>query len=51
VNTSAKRRVPFDSTVPPGGRVATLLAFETTADTNALSLRVALGSGVLELPR
>ncbi|MBV9170111.1 MAG: DUF4352 domain-containing protein [Chloroflexi bacterium] len=50
VNTAARRRVPFDSTVPPGARVAALLAFETTPDSNPLSLRVALGYGVLELP-
>jgi Domain of unknown function (DUF4352) len=51
VNTAARRRLPFDSTVPPGGRLAALLAFQTTPDTNPLSLRVALGYGVLELPQ
>jgi len=51
VNTSGKRRVIFDAPVPPGGRLATLLAFETAPDTNALTLRVRLGYGDVELPR
>jgi hypothetical protein len=51
VNTLAKRRMPFEATVPPGGRMAALLAFETTPDANPLSLRVQLGYGVVELPR
>lgn len=51
VNSAARRRVPFESTVPPGGRVDTLLAFETTPDASALNLRVSLGYGMLELPR
>jgi hypothetical protein len=37
--------------VPPGGRLATLLAFETAPDANALTLRVRLGYGEVELPR
>lgn len=51
VNTAAKHRVVFDSSVPPGGRVATGLAFETAPDANALTLRVKLGYGEVELPR
>jgi hypothetical protein len=51
VNSSTKRRDIFDATVPPGGRLATLLAFETAADANALTLRVKLGYGEVELPR
>jgi Domain of unknown function (DUF4352) len=51
VNTSTKHRVIFDAPVPPGARLATLLAFETSPDTNALSLRVKLGYGDVELPR
>lgn len=51
VNTTSRRRVIFDAPVPPGARMATLLAFETTPDTNALTLRVRLGYGDVELPR
>jgi hypothetical protein len=51
VNTAAKHRVVFDASVPPGGRAVTLLAFETSADANALTLRVRLGYGEVELPR
>jgi hypothetical protein len=51
VNASSRRRVIFDSTVPPAGRVDTLLAFETPADATALTLRVSLGYGEVELPR
>jgi len=51
VNTAAKRRVLFDSSVPPGGDTVTLLAFETPSDIGALTLRVALGYGEVELPR
>ena len=51
VNTSSKHRVIFDAPVPPGARLDTLLAFETAPDTNALSLRVRLGYGDVELPR
>jgi hypothetical protein len=48
---AAKRRDLFDATVPPGGAITTLLAFETPADANGLTLRVNLGYGELELPR
>ena len=51
VNTSTKHRDLFDATVPPGGRLTSLLAFETAADASALSLRVRLGYGEVELPR
>jgi hypothetical protein len=51
VNASTKHRVVFDASVPPGGRFATLLAFETPPDANALTLRVKLGYGEVELPR
>ena len=51
VNATAKHRVLFDASVPPGGRTMTLLAFETAADANALTLRVRLGYGEVELPR
>ena len=48
---AARRRSPFEATVPPGGRLETSLAFETAADAGALSLHVALGYGEVELPR
>jgi hypothetical protein len=51
VNTAAKHRAPFDSTVPPGGRTTTLLAFEMAPEATAASLRVTLGAGDIELPR
>jgi hypothetical protein len=51
VNTSTKHRDVFDATVPPGGRLVTLLAFETAPDANALTMRVSLGYGEVELPR
>jgi hypothetical protein len=51
VNASSKHRNLFDASVPPGGRLATLLAFETAADATALTLRVKLGYGDVELPR
>ena len=51
VNTTSRHRVIFDAPVPPGARMATLLAFETAPDTNALTLRVKLGYGDVELPR
>jgi hypothetical protein len=51
VNVSTKHRDIFDASVPPGGRLATLLAFETASDANALTLRVRLGYGEVELPR
>jgi len=49
VNAAAKHRVLFDSSVPPGGDVITLLAFETPSDLGALTLRVVLGYGEVEL--
>jgi uncharacterized protein DUF4352 len=53
VNAGARppRRAPFEATVPPGGSMVTLLAFETAPDANAISLRVRLGYGDVELPR
>jgi hypothetical protein len=47
----AKRRAPFETSVPPGSRLATVLAFESASDSQNLSLRVTLGYGELELPR
>jgi len=51
VNATARHRVVFDASVPPGGRATTLIAFETAPDANALTLRVTLGYGEVELPR
>jgi hypothetical protein len=51
VNTTTRHRVVFDASVPPAGRVVTLLAFETPSDIGALTLRVNLGYGEVELPR
>lgn len=51
VNVVGKHRYLFEASVPPGGRLATLLAFETAADATALTLRVRLGYGDVELPR
>ena len=51
VNAASRHRVVFDTSVPPGGKVATQLAFETAPDANALTLRVRLGYGEAELPR
>jgi len=51
VNQTNRRRVAFDASVPPGGRLVTLLAFETPPDVGGLTLRVNLGYGDLELPR
>jgi hypothetical protein len=51
VNSTGHRRVLFDASVPPTGAVATLLAFETPPDIAAVTLRVTLGYGDLELPR
>jgi hypothetical protein len=48
---AARRRSPFDATVPPGGRLETALAFETAPDAATLSLHVSLGYGEVELPR
>ncbi len=49
-NAFNHRRDVFQSSVPPGGRVATFLAFETTADTNPQTLRVVMGYGEAALP-
>jgi len=51
VDTSTKHRVIFDASVPPGGQIVTVLAFETAPDANALTMRVTLGYGEVELPR
>jgi len=51
VNVATKHRVVFDASVPPGGRLVTVLAFETAPDASALTLRVRLGYGEVELPR
>jgi hypothetical protein len=51
LNSSAHRRDIFDASVPPGGDVATFLAFETGANANPSTLRVHLGYGEAELPR
>jgi hypothetical protein len=51
VNSTGKRRLLFDASVPPSGSLNTLLAFETPVDANALVLRVNLGYGDVELPR
>jgi hypothetical protein len=49
-NSFGRRRDVFDASVPPGTRAITFLAFETATDAGALSLRVTLGYGELELP-
>ena len=51
VNAASRRRVPFETSVSPGARLSTLLAFETPPDVGGLTLRVNLGYGELELPR
>jgi Domain of unknown function (DUF4352) len=48
---AARRRYPFEATVPPGGRLPTTLAFEPAADAQNLALRASLGYGELDLPR
>lgn len=50
-NAFGHRRNLFDASVPPGGAMTTFLAFETTPNTNAATLRVQLGYGELQLPR
>ena len=50
VCTRARRRAPFEATVPPGGRLDTGLAFEPASDAGSLALRVSLGYGELALP-
>jgi hypothetical protein len=49
-NAFAHRRDVFEASVPPGGRVDTYLAFETTADANPQTLRVVMGYGEAALP-
>jgi hypothetical protein len=49
-NAAARRRVPFDTTLPPDSVLNTVLAFETPSDASGLALRVTLGYGDLELP-
>ena len=49
-NAFGHRRDVFEASVPPGGRVATYLAFETTPDANPQTLRVAMGYGDAALP-
>jgi hypothetical protein len=48
---NSRRRVAFEATVPPGGRLDTALAFEVASDAGSLTLRVSLGYGELELGR
>ncbi len=48
---SGQRRLPFDATVPPSGRLDTALAFETAPDAGTLTLRVQVGYGELEIQR
>jgi hypothetical protein len=49
-NSFNHRRDVFDASVPPGGQLATYLAFETTADANPQTLRVVMGYGEATLP-
>jgi hypothetical protein len=49
-NAFGHRRDVFEASVPPGGRVETYLAFETTADANPQTLRVVMGYGEAALP-
>jgi hypothetical protein len=51
VNLANRRRLAFEASVPPAGRMTTMLAFETPPDIGALTLRVRLGYGDLELAR
>ena len=48
---NAKRRAPFEAPVPPGGQLQTTLAFETAPDAGAMTLRVNVGYGEIDLPR
>jgi len=50
-NTFGHRRNLFEASVPPGGQLATFLAFETSTDSAPVTLHVALGYGELDLPR
>jgi len=49
-NTFGHRRDLFQASVPPGGRLDTYLAFETTPDANPQTLRVLMGYGEAALP-
>lgn len=49
-NAFGHRRDVFQASVPPGGRLDTYLAFETTPDANPQTLRVAMGYGEAALP-
>jgi hypothetical protein len=49
-NSFGHRRDVFSASVPPGGRLDTFLAFETTPDANPQALRVLLGYGEAALP-
>jgi uncharacterized protein DUF4352 len=50
-NAFGHRRNLFEASVPPGGQLATFVAFETPPDSTAATLRVSLGYGEAELPR
>ena len=45
---ATRHRTVLDSSVPPSGSLVTLLAFETAADANVLTLRVQFGYGEVE---
>jgi hypothetical protein len=49
-NAFGHRRDVFAASVPPGGRIQTYVAFETTAEANPQTLRVAMGYGEAVLP-
>jgi hypothetical protein len=49
-NSFGHRRDVFQASVPPGARIETYLAFETTPDANPQTLRVAMGYGDAALP-
>jgi hypothetical protein len=51
MNAFGHRRNLFEASVPPGGRVASYLAFEMPSDSSAITLRINLGYGEAELPR
>jgi hypothetical protein len=49
-NAFGHRRDISQTSVPPGGRLDTYLAFEATPDANPQTLRVAMGYGEAALP-
>lgn len=51
LNAAVRRRNLFDASIPPGGQLATYVAFEVPAEASAVALRVQLGYGEAELPR